>query len=147
MFNLLKSILSWGVVCGIFFGVSAVGGYVYGYSPSIEQVNFSLDESARKNTTLTFGGPVLAIEKLNGGDVIVKIAKSSTGIKSSDSSQNLTPIEFTVGSQVVTEKLILVQPNTELAMLTNGENVNLGIGRTEMGLFISGIVVFRTEDE
>jgi hypothetical protein len=97
--------------------------------------------------SLTFGGPVLAIEELNGEDVIVKIAKSSTGIKSSDSNQNLTPVEFTVDSHVVIEKLILIEPNTEVAMLANGENVNLGIGRTEMGLFISGIVVFRDEGE
>ena len=147
MFSLLKNILAWGAVCGIFFGVSAVGGYVYGYSPSVEQINFSIDESVRENTPLTFGGPILAIEELDGEDVIIKIAKSSTAIESSNSNQDLTPIEFTVGSHVVIEKLTLVESNVEFAMLTNGESVNLGIARAEMGLYISGIVVFRDEDE
>ena len=147
MFNLLKSILSWGAACGIFFGASAVGGYVYGYSPSVEQINFLIDESVRENTPLTFGGPILSIENLNGEDVILKIAKSLNGIESFDYDENLTPTEFIVGSHVVIEKLILVEPNIEVAMLANGENVNLGIGRTEMGLYISGVVVFRDEDK
>ena len=147
MFNLLKNILSWGAVCGIFFGVSAAGGYVYGYSPSVEQIDFSIDESVRENTPLTFGGPILAIEELDGEDLIIKIAKGSTAIESSNSNQDLTPIEFTVGSHVVIEKLTLVESNIEFPLLANGESVNLGIARAEMGLYISGIVVFRDEDE
>ncbi|MDG1840488.1 MAG: hypothetical protein P8J64_07100 [Dehalococcoidia bacterium] len=147
MFNLLKNILIWMMVCGLFFGVSAVGGYVYGYSPSIERIDVSLDESARTSTPLTFGGPVLEVKKTNDQETIIKIAKYSTDIESTSSNQNLTPTEFKVNADVLIEKLILLEPENELAILTNGENINLGIGRTEMGLYISGIVVFREEIE
>ena len=135
------------MVCGLFFGVSAVGGYVYGYSPSIERIDVSLDESARTSTLLTFGGPVLEVKRTNDQETIIKIAKYSTDIESTSSSQNLTPTEFKVNSDVLIEKLILLEPENELAILANGENINLGIGRTEMGLYISGIVVFREEIE
>ena len=147
MFNLLKNILIWMMVCGLFFGVSAVGGYVYGYSPSIERIDVSLDESARTSTPLTFGGPVLEVKKTNDQETIIKIAKYSTDIESTSSNQNLTPTEFKVNADVLIEKLILLEPENELAILANGENINLGIGRTEMGLYISGIVVFREEIE
>ena len=147
MFSLLKSILTWTAVCGVFFGVSTVGGYVYGYSPSVEQIDFLIDETPRERTPLTFGGPILEIEKSTGREVIVKIAKNLTGTESGSSTQNLTPTEFKLNSDVLIEKLTLVESNTQLAILANGENVNLGIGRTEMGLYISGIVVFREKVE
>jgi hypothetical protein len=147
MFSLLKSILTWAVVCGVFFGVSTVGGYVYGYSPSVEQIDFLIDETARERTPLTFGGPILEIEKSTGQEVIVKIAKNLTGIESGSSTQNLTLTEFNLSSDVLIEKLTLIESNAQLAILSNGENVNLGIGRTEMGLYISGIVVFREKVE
>ena len=70
-----------------------------------------------------------------------------TSTESMTSNQNLTPTEFKVNSDVLIEELILLEPENELPMLENGENVNLGIGRTEMGLYISGIVVFRAESE
>lgn len=147
MFSLLKSILAWGAVCGVFFGVSAIGGYVYGYSPSVEQIDFVIDETPRERTSLTFGGPILEIEKSAKQEIIVKIAKNLTGTESGNSTQNLTPTEFKLNSDVLIEKLTLIESNAELTILANGEKVNLGIGRTEMGLYISGIVVFREKVE
>ena len=147
MLNSLKNLLIWSLVSGLFFGVSAVGGYVYGYSPSVEQLDFSLDESPREEVLLTFGGPVLEVNESNDQEIVIKIAKNLTSAESTTSNQNLTPTEFKVNSDVLIEKLILLEPENELPMLENGENVNLGIGRTEMGLYISGIVVFRAESE
>ena len=147
MLNSLKNLLIWSLVSGLFFGVSAVGGYVYGYSPSVEQLDFSLDESPREEVLLTFGGPVLEVNESSDQEIVIKIAKNLTSTESTTSNQNLTPTEFKVNSDVLIEKLILLEPENELPMLINGENVNLGIGRTEMGLYISGIVVFRAESE
>ena len=147
MLNSLKNILIWTLVSGLFFGVSAFGGYVYGYSPSVEQLDFSLDESPREEALLTFGGPVLEVNESNDQEIVIKIAKNVTSTESTTSNQNLTPTEFKVNSNVLIEELILLEPENELPMLENGENVNLGIGRTEMGLYISGIVVFRAESE
>ena len=147
MFNSLKNTLIWVMVCSLFFGVSAVGGYVYGYSPSIERIDVSLDKSARTTAPVIFGGPILEVKKSNNQEVIIKLAKNSANIESTSSNQNLSPTEFKVNADVIIEKLILLNPKNELAILTNGENINLGIGRTEMGLYISGIVVFRKETE
>ena len=74
MLNSLRNILIWTLVSGLFFGVSAVGGYVYGYSPSVEQLDFSLDESPREEALLTFGGPVLEVNESNGQEIVIKIA-------------------------------------------------------------------------
>ena len=147
MLNSLKNILIWTLVSGLFFGVSAIGGYVYGYSPSVERLDFSLDESPREEVLLTFGGPVLEVDEPNDQEIVIKIAKKLTSTESTTSNQNLTPTEFKVNSDVLIEELILLEPENELPMLENGENVNLGIGRTGMGLYISGIVVFRAESE
>ena len=147
MLNSLKNLLIWSLVSGLFFGVSAVGGYVYGYSPSVEQLDFALDKSPREETLLTFGGPVLEVNKSNDQGIVIKIAKNLISTESTTSNQSLTPTEFEVNSDVLIEKLILLEPQNELPMLINGENVNLGIGRTEMGLYISGIVVIRAESE
>ena len=124
--------------------IGFVGSYLYSYNPEREIVAIDIiSETGQQNQPSYLGGVVLSNSMSSSGLDILEIAIASDDFDNPETSVLRHELRPDVSIEEL-KKLDLLDENEDRIVTTLG---NLGIGATEYGQYITGVVVIERAKE